>query len=323
LKSFTAEAKKVKLHPPKIPYISNLTGTWITAAQAMDANYWASHLRQTVRFSAGLHELSKEPKRLFLEVGPGQTLSSLAKQHVNKVVEQLAISSVHHPHDQGSDVGFLLNTLGRLWLAGIPIDWPEFYAYERRRRVALSTYPFECRRFWIEPRKETYSRGARSRPLDPDVPTAPQDSMNRMERGHVFLEPAVQLDLFVPEHARPELNHSYIPPRNPTEQTLANIWQQLLGLEQVGIHDDFFDLGGHSLLAIQIISRVRNTFRLYLPVDALFENPTIAGLAAQITDALTNAMVVSDDAADMLADLKGLSDEEAERLLGQETSNRI
>ena len=140
---------------------------------------------------------------------------------------------------------------------------------------------------------------------------------------HVFLEPAVQLDLFLPEHARPELNHSYIAPRNPTERTLADIWQQLLGLEQVGIHDDFFDLGGHSLLAIQIISRVRNTFRVYLPVDALFENPTIAGLAAQITDALTNAIVVSDDAADMLADLKGLSDEEAERLLGQEISNRI
>jgi acyl carrier protein len=144
-----------------------------------------------------------------------------------------------------------------------------------------------------------------------------------MERDDVSLETDLQLDLFIPERARPELNHSNAVSRNPIERTLCDIWQQLLGLEQVGTHDDFFDLGGHSLLAIQIISRVRNTFHIYLPVHALFENSTIAGLAARITDALTDAIVVSDEAAGMLADVKGLSDEEAERLLGQEISNRI
>jgi len=321
LKSFVEEVNKVNLCPPKIPYISNLTGAWITAAEATDPHYWSRHLRQTVRLSEGLQELSKEPGRFFLEVGPGLTLCSAAKQHGNKAVEQLMHSSTRHPHDQPSDVGFLLNTIGRLWLAGIPIDWPEFYAYERRRRVPLPTYPFECRRFWIEPQKETNSRST-PRPLDPGVPVGPQDLTSKMERDNVSLETALQLDLFVPEPARPELHHSNAAPRNPTERTLCDIWQQLLGLEQVGIHDDFFDLGGHSLLAIQIIARMRNTFHMYLPVHALFENPTIAELAAQITDALTDAIVVSDEATDMLADLKGLSDEEAERLLGQESSNR-
>jgi acyl carrier protein len=322
LKSFIEEVKKVKLRPPKIPYISNLTGTWITAAEATDPYYWSSHLRQTVCFYDGLQELSKDPERLFLEVGPGQTLSSLAKQHGNKAVEQLVLSSVRHPQDQRSDVGFLLNTIGRLWLAGIPIEWPEFYAHERRRRVPLPTYPFECRRFWIEPQKETNSRST-PRPLDPGVPAGPQYLTSRIEGDDVSPGTALQLDLFIPERARPELNHSNANPPNPTERTLCDIWQQLLGLEQVSIHDDFFDLGGHSLLAIQIISRVRNTFHIYLPVHSLFENPTIAGLATQITDALTDAIVVSNEAADMLADLKSLSDEEAERLLDQERPKGI
>ena len=322
LKPFIGEVKKLKLHPPKIPYVSNLTGTWITASQATDPNYWSRHLRQTVRFSDGLQELLKEPERLLLEVGPGQTLSSLAKQHPNKAVEQVTLSSIRHPQEQLSDVSFLLNMMGRLWLAGIPIDWPQFYAHERRQRVPLPTYPFECRRFWIEPQKKTYSRRTRPRPLDPDVAAAPQDLTSRTERDDVSPGQALQLDLFIPEHARPELNHSYAATRNPTERTLANIWQQLLGLEQVGIHDDFFDLGGHSLLAIQIISRVWNTFHVYLPVHALFENPTIAGLAAQITDVLTETLVVPEEMADILAHLESLSPEETQRLLAQEATER-
>jgi hypothetical protein len=90
----------------------------------------------------------------------------------------------------------------------------------------------------------------------------------------------------------------------------------------VGIHDDFFDLGGHSLLAIQIISRAANTFHVYLPVHALFENPTIARLAAQITDVSTETLVVPEEMANMLAHLESLSPEEAHCLLGEEATER-
>jgi surfactin family lipopeptide synthetase A len=88
-----------------------------------------------------------------------------------------------------------------------------------------------------------------------------------------------------PERSRPELESRRVPPRNPVEQHLADIWAEVLKLEQVGIHDNFFELGGHSLLATQVISRVRDALQLEVPLRALFENPTVASLAAQIEPA--------------------------------------
>jgi phthiocerol/phenolphthiocerol synthesis type-I polyketide synthase E len=95
----THQVKKVNLKPPKIPYLSNVTGTWITAAEATDPSYWAKHLRQTVRFAEGLHEVLKQPERVLLEVGPGRTLSTLAKRHPAKSREQVVLSSLRHPQD--------------------------------------------------------------------------------------------------------------------------------------------------------------------------------------------------------------------------------
>jgi acyl carrier protein len=81
--------------------------------------------------------------------------------------------------------------------------------------------------------------------------------------------------------AVPEVSkHAYAPPRNTVEQTLAGIWAEVLNLDQVGIHDNFFELGGHSLLATQLISRIRTAFDIEIPVRAIFENPTLCGLAS-------------------------------------------
>ncbi|HYG09428.1 MAG TPA: amino acid adenylation domain-containing protein, partial [Pyrinomonadaceae bacterium] len=89
----------------------------------------------------------------------------------------------------------------------------------------------------------------------------------------------------LPERNFRRLERDYQPPRNPTEELLANIWAQSLGVERVGIHHNFFELGGHSLLATQIISRVRRALRVEVPLRALFESPTVAGLAQHV-DAL-------------------------------------
>jgi len=83
----------------------------------------------------------------------------------------------------------------------------------------------------------------------------------------------------VPDMARPEQEEAYVAPRTPAQEVLAGIWAEVLKLEQVGIHDDFFDLGGHSLLATQVISRVRDTFQLRLSLRNFFDGPTVADLA--------------------------------------------
>lgn len=153
--SFSKPVKTVQLKPPQIPYISNVTGTWITAAEATDPNYWTKHLCQPVRFADGIGQLWQKYDPVLLEVGPGQTLSSLALQYLEsqQVVGKVVLPSLRYTYDRQSDLAFLLNTLGQLWLSGVQVDWSGFYINERRHRVPLPTYPFERQRYWIEPQK--------------------------------------------------------------------------------------------------------------------------------------------------------------------------
>nr|MDZ8169265.1 SDR family NAD(P)-dependent oxidoreductase [Nostoc sp. CmiSLP01]MDZ8283300.1 SDR family NAD(P)-dependent oxidoreductase [Nostoc sp. ChiSLP01] len=161
LEPFEKEVSKVKLNPPKIPFISNVTGTWITAEQATDPNYWAKHLRSCVRFLEGISTLLQEPNRILLEVGPGHTLSTFAKKHS----EPIALSSLRHPQEKHPDVAFLMNTLGKLWLSGVNVDWSGFYAHERRHRLPLPTYPFERQRYWIHDQKPAVVKTSLQTPI--------------------------------------------------------------------------------------------------------------------------------------------------------------
>ncbi|BDI19704.1 hypothetical protein ANSO36C_55060 [Nostoc cf. commune SO-36] len=160
MEPFIKEVKKVKLNPPQLPFISNVTGTWITAEQATDPNYWAKHLRQTVQFAAGISALQQESNPILLEVGPGRSLSTLAKKHSDSP----GLCSLRHPQEKQSDVAFLLNTLGKLWLYGVQIDWSGFYSNERRYRIPLPTYPFERQRYWIEDYKHRQNKITKAAP---------------------------------------------------------------------------------------------------------------------------------------------------------------
>ncbi len=150
LDEFTAFTRTLTLHAPTIPYISNVTGTWIRAQEATDPEYWARHLRHTVCFADGMRTLLETSTRVLLEVGPGRGLSSLAKQYLRKGDGHSTFASTRHRQDKQSDSAFLLTTLGRLWLVGSTVDWAAFYADERRRHISLPTYPFERQRFWVD-----------------------------------------------------------------------------------------------------------------------------------------------------------------------------
>ncbi|MBW4677267.1 MAG: acyltransferase domain-containing protein [Desmonostoc geniculatum HA4340-LM1] len=116
------------LQAPKIPYISNVTGTWITAASARNPDYWVKHMCQPVFFASGIQELWKKQYPILLEIGPGQTLGSFALQCIenNPAVSQIILPSLRYSYDRKPDLAFLLKTLGRLWLAGVQIDWAGF-----------------------------------------------------------------------------------------------------------------------------------------------------------------------------------------------------
>jgi acyl transferase domain-containing protein/acyl carrier protein len=153
--SFVQKVQSLPLKPPQIPYLSNVTGTWMTPEAAQDPSYWGRHLRQTVRFSDGIAEVMKYPEINLLEIGPGQALCTLARQQsAAGSAERLIVASTRAPQEPAADEAVFLAALGRLWLKGVPVTWSRFYGRERRQRVPLPTYPFEKQRYWIGPAED-------------------------------------------------------------------------------------------------------------------------------------------------------------------------
>jgi acyl transferase domain-containing protein/thioesterase domain-containing protein len=156
LGAFTEVMRDCKLLPPQIPYVSNLTGSWMQPAEATDPAYWARHLRQSVRFADGLAELLQASPAVLLEVGPARVLSGLAARHPAKTEGIKIVSSARNAQEVTDDMQLLVSALAQLWVAGAKVDWSGFHAGERRRRVELPTYPFERQRYWIDaPKRQT------------------------------------------------------------------------------------------------------------------------------------------------------------------------
>jgi acyl carrier protein len=208
-----------------------------------------------VRFAEGLHELLRQPDRILLEVGPGRTLISSARRHPEGTNGQTMLSSLPDVDDRESAAAFLLNSLGQLWLCGVEVDWAGFSGSERRHRVPLPTYPFERQRHWIERKKR---------------------------EDHVTAQPVARDDSAPDGQPAPAPDGAFVAPRTPVEAVVAAIWQDVLGMERIGVHDDFFQLGGHSLLGAQVIVRLRKALEVELPPESLFDAPTVMGLAAHI-----------------------------------------
>jgi acyl transferase domain-containing protein len=162
LAPFTELLRHIELKPPQIPYLSNLSGTWISAAETCNPDYWAKHLRHSVRFGAGISVLlATDAAPLLLEVGPGRTLGGLAGLAAGSKTPPLCLSSLPQAQENCDAQRFLLRSLADCWLAGIDIDWNGFYRDERRLRVALPSYPFQRRRYWIEPGKPLAGEAAK------------------------------------------------------------------------------------------------------------------------------------------------------------------
>jgi malonyl CoA-acyl carrier protein transacylase len=140
---FTAVLAQVSLSPPTIPYVSNVTGTWITAEQATSPAYYADHLRRPVQFAAGMKTLAVDPSLFYLELGPGQSLCTLARANLPSAQAALVAASLPPAGAAADDLRSLRTATGRLWLTGVATLPPAV----RRRRVPLPTYPFQRKRY--------------------------------------------------------------------------------------------------------------------------------------------------------------------------------
>jgi amino acid adenylation domain-containing protein len=151
LENFRNLVNKIPLGKPQIPYVSNVSGDWLRKEEAVDPDYWTKHLRHTVKFADGMRTLLKEPGLVFVEVGPGRDISALTLRHIeDSEGDHKVVNLVKPPHLKRRDNTFLLDKIGRLWLYGVPVSWEALYAGQKRRRISMSTYPFEKQRYWLD-----------------------------------------------------------------------------------------------------------------------------------------------------------------------------
>ncbi|MGW3094286.1 type I polyketide synthase [Streptomyces sp. NPDC001102] len=250
LPAFEDHLRRVTLRPPRIPYVTNVTGDWVTDAQATSVQHWLDHTRHTVRFADGIAALWERLHPVLVEIGPGDTLTKLAG---NRLADRapVTVTTMRHAKAEAADGFVLAEALGRLWSAGVDGALPP--APDTARRVPLPPYAFERHRHWID------APGART-----DVTTS-EDT-------------APAGDALAP---RPRLTTRHVPPRTDREQAVTRLWEETLGIAGIGVHDNFFDLGGDSMRAVLLAGRLRQTGVLDVPAAKLLAAPTVAGLLAE------------------------------------------
>ncbi len=279
LTAFEAKVRAVRRHPPRVPVLSNLTGTWLTPEQAADPAYWSAHLRNAVRFADGVSELLTQPDRLFLEVGPGRTLTTLVSQNRAGVT---AVASLRHPREETHDATALLGAVGRLWMAGADVQWSGFRSGETRLRVPLPTYPFERRRCWIEA-APLDGRLAQPRAVEPaaeEIPTA----VTAVAAG-----PEAALD------------------------AVKNVLKAVCGLEPGAVDPSatFLDMGFDSLLFMQITRNLEDRYGVQIAFGQLFEElGTPARLARHLLEKAPDRLSGATPATPVVAPLKITEDKE-------------
>ncbi|MCP5102057.1 MAG: amino acid adenylation domain-containing protein, partial [bacterium] len=260
LTEFEDQVKSITLKPPEIPYISNVTGTWIMAEEAVTPAYWKDHLRNTVRFGDGVTELLKKPGSVFIEVGPGRDLCTLLGRFFDDPSGHRAVNLTRPEAKQSSDVHYLLNQLGSLWLHGVNVDRQSFHGGEKRYHVPLPTYAFEKQRYWVD------DLPGRSTEMVPPIPV--RDKYDEYDGGTL-------LD-------RSRLEYPYVPPADELQRNMVDTWERYFGTKPIGIRDEFFDLGGDSLKAMNVAIIILEKLNVEIPLREFLNRQTIESLAEYV-----------------------------------------
>lgn len=236
---------QIQLKRPAHPFYSNVTGEWITDEEALSPNYWVQHIEK----------MSNDPSKVptlhitdqcFIQITPGINLCKRVEGTSRTDFKYLFLSSLPEEKSSSSDYEVLLDALGNLWKSGFDVDWKGFDKHGQNYRISLPTYPFEKKRYWIDPptnEVEIHSEEKRTQPL-------PKNTSNSIEA------------------------------------MLIAVFKEQLGVESLTVEDDFFTLGGDSITAIQIISQINNSFGISLKWQMMMEKPTILLLSQAVQQLL-------------------------------------
>jgi len=267
LGEFRAMVAATPRRAPQRPFMSNLSGAPVTAAEALDPAYWCRHLRCAVRFADAIGALQQRGPHTFLEIGPGNALTTFARSHERFDDTHLCLQSIRHPRQDEADDAFLLRTLGQLYADGATLRWDRMSADIEGPFIALPTYAFA-------PTVYDQVAGMQHAPSGAAPTTA--------HAGNTAPPRAIC-------HPRPNLSTPFAAPVSDAERRLAAMWCAIFKLDRIGVDDNFFDLGGHSLLATRVLADVREEFGADIAIHALFDHPTIAALARLVGQADTGS----------------------------------
>lgn len=240
--------REVRLHKPRLQFVSTVSGTWITDEQAMDPSYWSRHLRMPVQFASGLRTLFDNRQCFLLEVGPRAALTSLARRQVTEAAGHVATASLGDT--QNGEVTAFIEALGQLWLRGIHVEWRAVDAHVPRQRIVLPTYPFERQRHWIDLAIK---------------PTATEEQLN-LSRSEVHQ--TISQEPIVTASVPPS-------PQAPGRiAALIELIEEVTGIDLDGTdaQSTFVELGLDSLLLTQLVLQVAKRFKVKLTFRQLMEN---------------------------------------------------
>lgn len=259
LEPFSKIVETVTLSKPKFPFVSTVTGDWITDQEATDPQYWIYHLRATVRFADAIKTIWEKSDRVLLEIGPRNTMATLARQQITSPKEQIAISSLVSTSEDQAEWRSLLQAVGQLYLIGIPLNWEKFYQREKRHRVPLPTYPFEGKRHWVDP-------------IDLPVSSA---GISPVATNTVDIPVQNQQLSVIPE--TPSNINKPLKMTEPRAKRLIPILKEVLenssGFEFSEIDDQttFIEIGLDSLSLTQVALNLKNKFKVNITFRKLME----------------------------------------------------
>ncbi len=248
----------IDMSPPTIPFVSNLTGSLVDQ-EVTTPEYWVKHLRNTVLFYDGLAAALAGGPKLTVEVGPGQTLTSMARQHPARSEDQVVVATLPHREDPTADDVFFLGAIGKLWTAGADVDLGRLHRGETRRRVPLPTYPFERTRYWLEP----------GRPAGDPILRVPSPVPTLVDNG---------------SEMGPTIDR-----RSRIRDRLVDLVCDLSGLTTAELDPQatFLELGFDSLFMTQTSAAIGAEYGVRISFRQLIEEaPSIEALAAHLDDVL-------------------------------------
>ncbi|GAB1268194.1 hypothetical protein NBRC116493_14470 [Aurantivibrio infirmus] len=276
LPEFEAYVAQFSLSAPKIKFISSVTGDWISDENATDPAYWAKHIRCAVQFAKGRQQIFQDySDAILLEVGPGNTLTNIARNKGFSADTQNVVSSVGNANDNEDEDLNLMSALGALWSAGVDIDWSSFYEGQNRSRVGLPSYPFQRKSHWVDARASAPVERSGASITNEDISNTGISVENAIETEASKGTPVEAVDR-----------------KTHLVGELKKLLSDLSGMEESELYTDvtFIKLGFDSLFLTQVNTAFKKAFKIEISFRQLLESTaTIDDMAKFLDDNLDDS----------------------------------